>query len=268
MKILRRQSRANAGLTLPEVAVVLAIAASLVALAIPSISVINSSFESTGALNMISGALSSARARAVQHQRYAGVRFQCDRNGNQYIIPIIHDREATGLANGFRAVEGSKPIKLPINQGVMDLRMRTSDSAQYAPDAPIDEDADIAPEADGTEKRLSDTTTFSILFSPSGKLVVREVRIRRGAVTDDNRSADRIFDTRGNVEDGFSMFYQDDYPELGLGAEHTRTSFVVYDKSVFSQVDSDLRWSEYLSTLQPVRINPYTGCILKAEQVR
>jgi hypothetical protein len=271
---MNARCRQAVGLTLTETVTVVAIMTVLIGLAIPSIKAINTSFQSTGAKNMISAALACARATAAEQQRYAGVRFQFGPDGHQYIIPIIQDPNI--LAYGFRAIEGRKPIKLPQNQGVMDLRIRTKNDAQYPGDEGIDGDDDIKPEVDGTETNLTDTTTFSIIFSPTGKLVIHEVRVRnkdgyRDTASDTRISNDDIFNKKLQVQASVAMFYQDDYTALGLGAEYSRSSFIIYDKTAFDlregqpypKVDPARRWSEYLSRQRPVCINPYTGTIIE-----
>ena len=138
------------GLTLMEMTVVILIVALLTSLSLPAIRTFFSSMAmSDGAKGMISAALASARAIAAKEQRYAGVRFQTayrpdgPLNAPQYMIFVVHDFDNTGLAPGFRAVEGIKPIKLPENVGVMDLRYRTNINPIYSGDAPIDENSDI-----------------------------------------------------------------------------------------------------------------------------
>lgn len=249
---MKAKCRQSAGWTLPETMTVVAIIAVLIGLAIPSIHAINSSFQSTGAKNMISAALACARAAAAQHQRYAGVRFQRDLNGHQYIILILHDYDATGLANGFRAIEGRKPIKLPENRGVMDLKTQ---SGTIADDLGITEPADV-----------NDTTTFSIVFSPSGKLVIHDVQVRnKDGYWDSSpaNSSDDVFNKRAQVQDGTAMFCQDDYTDEGYGKEPSRNTFFIYDRTVFDKVNPYSRWSDYLWKLQPVFVNPYTGTIIE-----
>jgi len=104
---------------------VVAIIALLVTLGMPAIRAFRDSFESGGTVRgLISASLASARAIAAKEHSYAGIRFQQDLAGKQYMVFIIHDFGSTGFASGFRAVEGIKPIKLPDSVGVMDLYTR------------------------------------------------------------------------------------------------------------------------------------------------
>ncbi len=255
----------QSGVTLMEMTVVVAAVALLAVLGLPAISAFVNSLVSSGPTKaMISAALSSARAIAAKEHRYAGIRFQkaYDPKGPleapQYMVFIVHDFDKTGLENGFRAVEGLEPIKLPEAVGVMDLRYRTNSSAKYSGDAPIVEDDDI-----DEPNELRDTTTFSIIFSPSGKLVVHDVRVRnRDGKTN---SKDDIFNTKPNVEDEkIAMFYQDDYTNLGLGQEASRNSFIIYERDKFrAAFEKGRAWTDYLQNLDAIYINPYIGTIIE-----
>ncbi|MHC4457118.1 MAG: pilus assembly FimT family protein [Planctomycetota bacterium] len=253
----------QSGLTLTETVVVIASIAILISLGLPAVRALTTSFQSqAGTRSMISAALASARAIAAKEQHYAGIRFQKAyypeglQKAPQYIIFIVHDFDKTGLENGFRAVEGIEPIKLPYSVGVMDLMHRTnySDPEDSAGSA-IEFDNEI----DNPEE-LRDTTAFSIIFSPSGKLVIHEVRIRNRNGQTNDTSEDDIFNTKDNVEDKkIAMFYQDDYAENGLGQELSRNRFIIYDRNQFESLDRNRRWTDYLSNLDPIYINPYTG---------
>jgi hypothetical protein len=266
-----------------EMVIVIATIALLVSLGLPAVRVLIRSFESgSGATSMISAALSGARAIAAREQRYAGIRFQRDSAGHQYMIFIMHDFEKTGLNSGFRAVEGIKPIKLPGNSGVMDLMVRTNHGINPADaadmlDEPIKmlylDDANPANIAlDGKNTYLRDATAFSVVFSPSGKLVMHPVRVRNrdGIYRPDNTvankvSLDDIFNSPQNIANaGVGTFVQDDYAELGLGAESSRNRFVVYDGTQFGKLDARGRF-DYLNRLEPVYINPYTGTMISPD---
>jgi type II secretory pathway pseudopilin PulG len=267
---MRTKSK-QSGLTLPEMVVVIATIALLVGLGLPAIRALLDSFESqTGAKTLISTALASARAIAAKEQRYAGVRFQQDSAGNQYMIFIVHEEPArmSNLTIGFRAVKGVKAIKLPENVGVVDL-VYNPDLLTPPGDGIVDNDIEI-----NNVNVLTDTMTFSIIFSPSGKLVIHDVRVRNrdGIYQPDNGttnkvSMDEIFNSPGNIDNyGVGMFIQDDYPAMGLGAELSRNSFVIiYEKDKFEQSRKSGRaWSDYLAQVAPDRvyINPYTGTMI------
>ncbi len=244
---------------------------------------------------MVEAALSSARAMAMSSQNYVGVRFQklcvADNtadplknllNAPQYMIFIRHEepKNMGDLANGFRAVEGLEPIRLPETMGVMDLSQLAS--SQTTIDGQIDQPFE-----------LSDATTFSIIFAPSGKATVHPVRVRNrdGVYLPKNDagtakvSNDDVFNSSDNicgvriqgvlVQHG--MFLQDDYSqrngvtpflELGLGSEDSRTSFVIYEVAKLRPVyEMGKAWSGYLTqlTAQTWYVSPYTGNLISSQ---
>lgn len=264
-------NRRQSALTLMEMTVVIAIVAMLAVLAAPATRRLFESFETEGSVRAIIGsALASARAIAVKEQRYAGIRFQkvYDPAGplgaSQYIIFIVHDPDRTDRANGFRAVEGIEPIKLPVSLGVMDETLirqrRTTDPTWEL----------------STNPELTDLTAFSIIFSPSGRLVIHDVRVRNrdGApkrpLLLDN-SNDDIFNTVARVTDAVNprgMFLQDDYIAMGLQQESSRSCFIIYDREKFNQAFlAGHAYSQYLYRLIPdaVYINPYTGTLVSTD---
>ncbi len=256
-----------------EMTVVVASVALLASLSTPAIRTFFDSLATRDtARAMIDATLSSARAVAAREQCYAGIRFQKAYHpqgplyASQYMIFIVHDFDRTGLANGFRAVEGRKPIKLPEGLGVMDLKLG-ADPMIYKE---ILSDSDIS-----VPWQLTDTTAFSIIFSPSGKMVIHDVRIRnrdgapRYLLYLDN-SNDHIFNTITRITDELNpagQFVQDDYDYRGLLEEPSRSSFVIYDKTEFRNIDKNSRWTDYLQNLaqQKVYINPYTGRIISSD---
>lgn len=267
MKTRYKQS----GRTLAEMTVVIAVIVLLGSFGLPAIRAFLDSFESgTGAKPVISAALASARAIAAKEQRYAGIRFQKAYHPDgplaapQYMVFIVQD-PCIG-AYFFRAVEGLQPIKLPGTFGVMDLRYRTNTNPLYSGDFPIVSDIEI-----GNLNILRDTTAFSIIFSPSGKLVIHNVRVRNKDGEGDSPSfpdlsQDDIFNKSAKVDAGIGMFYQDDYANLGLGMDESRRSFVIYDRREFKRAyDRSQAYSGYLVKLIPdaIYINPYMGTMIE-----
>jgi hypothetical protein len=60
------------------------------------------------------------------------------------------------------------------------------------------------------------------------------------------------------------LFVQDDYADLGLGAEPSRNRFILYDKNHFDKLDAQERFN-YLSRLALIYINPYTGTMIQSD---
>jgi len=269
--------RQKSGLTLIEMTLVVATIALLVGFALPAVRALMNSFESEGGVkSMINAAMSSARAMAAKNQQYVGVRFQhaCTSadpavpleglaEASQYIIFIVHDPAATGLAAGFRAVEGLDPVKLPDRIGVMDVRG-------------IGAGTDL-----GAPTEFNDATAFSVVFSPSGKLVVHDVQVRNrdGVYQPDNTaggadksSDDQVFNSPANIcALDVGRFIQDDYLTWGLEKESSCTSFVIYERGAwreaFQQSDVTVR-SEYLDSLiqrKTVYVSPYGGRLISSE---
>lgn len=278
MKTRYKQS----GRTLAEMAVVIAAIVLLGSFGLPAVRTFLDSFESgAGPKPVISAALASARAIAAREQRYAGIRFQKAYHpegplkATQYMVFIVHEepRKMGNLTIGFRVVEGLKPIKLPDSVGVMDLRYRRN-LLSPAGDGLIDADGEIS-----NLDILRDTTAFSIIFSPSGKMVIHDVRVRNrdgyvDSAANTNISSDDIFNKKAQVDAGIAMFYQDDYygvlnnpyGDLGLGPEPSRRSFVIYDRREFKRAyQIGQAYSGYLQRLLPdvIYINPYTGTMIE-----
>ena len=149
---------------------------------------------------------------------------------------------------------------------------------------------------------ITDTTTFSVVFSPTGKLVTQRVQVRNRDGARDTEttrtgpnkenSDDDVFNKKGDVDKRIDdlvrmemgrekgMFYQDDYygvlntpaypdvppdPDLGLGPEYSRTRFLVYDRIEFKKAfQAGTAWSGYLAGLvgETTYINPHTGTII------
>jgi len=267
MKVKRRQS----GLTLTEMAVVVATIALLVGIGLPAVRALLKSFESeSGAKTMVSSALASARAIAAKEQSYAGIRFQEDLDGRQYMVFVIQNSAI--MAYGFQAVEGINPIKLPDSVVVTDLTVVSSRNIQNPVNSVRDrlDDPSLTDAAKdallGNIAALTDTETFSVIFSPAGKMVIHGVRVRNKDGKTDDTSNDGVFNIQNNVDAGIGMFYQDDYPGLGLGPEGSRSNLVVCDRFELKRAfDSGRAWSDYLVKLEPIYINAYTGTMISTD---
>ncbi len=233
------------GLTLMEMTVVIVTIVLLVGLGLPAVRALLNSFESqSGGESIISAALASAHAIAAREQKYSGLRFQNSYHGNnkgsQYMVFIIQDPNLDDsltisrpfkVAYGFRALKGLKPIKLPEMVGIMEFVRDITE---------IDND-----------DKVKDKTAFSVLFSPTGKLIIHDVQVLR------KNPDDKIF----NEINSDAMFTDDYYNGPAFHREPSKNSFVIYDKTQFDKLGPAERLN-YLRGLKVVYINPYTGTII------
>jgi len=237
------------GISLTEMVIVVAGVALLAYLTVPSLSSLIRSFDSpASARTLISGALASARAIAAREHRYAGIRFQKVFDSDnpleaaQYMIFIVHDIVPNQSVSRFRAVEGIEPIRLPDSVGVMDV-------------------SEVAAEEDlAVGGPFENATTFSILFSPTGKLVRRISNVQRA--NDRDVLFSNVF---GRVRDGDAMFFEDGFLPLPYqpNNEMSCASFVIYDSRRFVQAYRQGRaYLGCLAELVPLYINPYTGTMI------
>lgn len=258
----------KSGMTLTELLTVMAIMALLIGIAVPAARALLDSFEtSSGVTTVISAALANARAIALKNSRYTGIRFQQDLRGNQYMILIEYNSLIGSPVNAFKAVQGRKPMKLPSNIGLMDMIIVERDAPPYpivATDRSI-----VANDMINDQFELNDATSFSIIFSPSGKLATRyaHMKNRDKEPPNDDSSDDDVFNTLNNVDiNGIGQFVQDDYwddpQNLGWGPEYGRRGFIIYNKDDFNKISPNRRWSNYLRHLEVLYVNPHSGRII------
>lgn len=276
------------GFTLQEVLVAAAVVVIMMGIAIPATRQIMKSFRSEkGLRSVINAALTSARARAASEGKYAGVRFQQDKKGRQYIIFIIENSDPTyipsddvALSNAFKAVDGVNPVKLPASVGVMSFKVR-SDHANIDPD-PANPEIDIddvlldntiaANMLDGKNINYTDATTFSVVFNPQGSLAIKDVLIwsrQHLPTTETELIKDSVFNNEDNVygddPENPAMFLMDAYPALGLGQEKSRQQFVIFNKEDYDKAPAGSKYSDYIENLEPLYVSPYTGRIINTK---
>ncbi|MHB0945678.1 MAG: hypothetical protein ACYC3B_00725 [Sedimentisphaerales bacterium] len=261
----KRRMPDKSGLTVVELLVVIGIIAVVVAISLPAFNAMQKSFDSTGAEGMISAALSTARTLAISKQQYVGVRFQTSYDPadvldeEQYMIFIIYDADKTDWVCGFRAIGGYKPVKLPSNVGVYDkfVNVRPANCGGACDKNQLT--GFIVP------TDIVDTMTFSIVFSPAGKLVIHKVGCRRNDWGTANIK-DTVFNTQSDVVSlsPTGMFVDDDNTEsLGLGLENSRNTFYIYDREKLRKMtNTNDKW-DYIDKLPELYINPYTGGIIE-----
>ncbi|HUT30433.1 MAG TPA: type II secretion system protein [Sedimentisphaerales bacterium] len=241
----------QSGVTLVELTVTMAIVVLLAVVGVPAVRALVHSFESGSSTRaMIGAAMASARAISAREQQYVGIRFQKayspqgSLRAPQYMIFIIHDMQATGLAYGFRAIEGLKPIKLPDSVGVMDASLVDDVNEGWEP---------------ASDAEVTDLTSFSIVFTPAGKLVIHDVRVARTSGSDD------VFNTLTRITAAVNpagMFVEDN-PE---DQEPSGNSLIIYDRKRFEQAYRDGQgYSGYLVQVPRIYINPYMGTMISTE---
>ena len=264
-----KQGTDKRGYTLVEMLVVVGILVVLFGLGVPAARRLVRSFDSgMNVKSVISTALGTAQAIAASEDTYAGVRFQRDRLGRQYMVLIKYDYDATGLANGFVAVANRKPTKLPDTLGVVDAA-RLDLTLPYTAQKDTTNDALL-----DTPEDMADATTFSIVFSKEGRLVthdvqvmVRDVRyVPPPATVNYEASADDVFNTVNNVTvRGVGQFVQDGYPTMGWGREESRNTFILFDRKGLEAVGAARRWSGFLKGQEVVYVSPYSGEIVNRQ---
>jgi len=162
------------------------------------------------------------------------------------MIFIIHDPEIHGVWKyGFRAVEGLQPIKLPSSVGVMDFFAVRKPNIRD-PLRPDEEHRLTEITGSPSYEDIKDTTSFSIVFSPTGKLVVRGV----------------------NFAVPPNELFESDQPSGSLPPEPSRNSFVIYDAGKFKKLyGSGALFTGYLTELRDrkIFINPYTGTMISTD---
>jgi hypothetical protein len=97
-------------------------------------------------------------------------------------------------------------------------------------------------------------TTFSVVFSPSGRLLIHKVRASKRSSTDD------MFNTQAQVSAGNAMFYQDNDGVLGIDEELSLSSFIIYDRKAFKQAYEQAK--PYTGFIERIDMNPYTGTMI------
>jgi prepilin-type N-terminal cleavage/methylation domain-containing protein len=243
------KTKIRKGLTLIELVVVIAVIAILVFITLPAFQTIGRGISHIVTRNAIDSTLSNARMTAHLWQRYAGIRFQREyisegKLPKQYMIPIIQDTPSTGLDYGFRTMEGKNILGIPRDMGVMELES----SGATITDSDFDE-----------EREINDATTFSIVFSPAGTLVIHDASVVS------SQSQDPIFNTIANItSNNTGKFAQDEYPALGFKQEPSKRRILIYESNKFQDaLNEGAAWSNYLEQLTPSYINPHIGTLIK-----
>jgi len=262
------------GFTLVEMLVVVAIVGLLTALTVPNVPGMVRSHKMSAARNLIKSALGQAQAHAAKYQKYAGVRFQFDRDGwekgQQYLVLIEHAptyTSPTGTiysdSQRFVAVANAKPVALSSGIAAISLEVDSFPPPPSSPlrDAYLDDD-----NSDGYLYCLNGATTFSIIFSPTGQMVVKDVRIH------ERDANDSIFRSGGLLS------YDEHFcPLIGKStldhapwcwAESSALGLYVYVTAAMREVGAGERYSAFIGRhgsseqVERILINTYMGTII------
>ncbi len=255
-----RKYERTIGFTLVEILIVVVIIAIMLTVTLPAVVGMVRSQKMSSAQNLVRSLLAQARAYAAKEQKYAGVRFQQAANGRQYAVVIEH------VANDIRAyiaVPNSKPLALPAGIGLI--------SGQIDDNAIADKDAFL-----GDDNLMAGARTFSIIFSPTGQLVVKQVAVQQRDLKD------KVFGSMADTETKpplSLLSYDRYYPGTDNGAapwclpENSTTGMYIYDMSTLAEIPPGARYSAFFAhyagekTVKRILINIYTGMIMESAPV-
>jgi len=157
--------------TLVEILVAIAIIVIVLAIAVGSLRALTGTNQMGAARTMLHTLLASARAEASARGHLVGVRFQQSADGTTYGV-IIWPREPQppGLNYVFfEAAPNREPFRFPAG-------------VELAAGSMV-----VSPDADGNASLttgLANSTTFSIVFEPTGQLAFRTIRVGQRRVED------------------------------------------------------------------------------------
>ena len=236
------------GFTLVEMLVVVAVVAIMIGVAVLNAGDLLRSQRSTSAKNLIRSSLAQAQAYAQANRIYAGLRFQFDRNGwqtgRQYMVLI----EKVGVDHEFNPIPNSKPLALPKNIGVINLPI---DLQGFTEDEWLDDNYSSSVGMEGS-------ATFSVIFSPTGQLVVKDVELLQ------RFTGDPVVSLEADVNSGISLLYSDRWDEVDWCVDElSALGLIVCETTLLRETDSLLRYTNYVVDLEPILINVYTGTFIE-----
>ncbi|KPK76172.1 MAG: hypothetical protein AMJ79_07870, partial [Phycisphaerae bacterium SM23_30] len=111
--------------SLAELLVVMAIIGLMLGLTMPSVNTMIHSHHLASVKTLIRSALTQAQVYAASNQKYAGLRFQQDLDGKQYVVLIEHQPRCIvsgaleNIGERYTAIPKVKPIALPDGIGLI-----------------------------------------------------------------------------------------------------------------------------------------------------
>ena len=207
--------------SLVEMVTVVAIAAILMAIALPNVPGLVSSSKMSSAKNTIKTMLAQAQGYAIKNGVNTGVRFQKASNGITYMVMIINKPKykwygtrigisgdytySADFPNRYVAKDYTKPKALPKGISVI-----SGSFDQYLSTYSEDEMLTSYEDSGNIIACFENMQTFSIVFSPNGQLITTEVQVqpRRnylGQLADSYGWIDNIFGPADLSEDSATL---------------------------------------------------------------
>jgi len=274
MKNNKNRLSLSCGFTLTEMLVVIGIVVLLATLVMPAFTEMLKSNRVSTAKFMVRTMLARAQAQAISNQKYAGIRFQFDRDGwelgRQYMVLIQNDTGTT-----YRAVPDEKAIPLPEGVGLIGNNVFDGD---------LDDDDNSLAFTSGNGS-MNDSATFSIIFSPTGQLVIKDARVRpRPPFEEISGSNIWIHDAvinhtdlvdLGNDDPKKALLFCDEtVTDIGLNSkvifnvpwcyeEPSTTGLYIFEVELMADVDQNSRFTNYVQDLVPLLVNRYTGELIE-----